>query len=79
MAFGRPTTSKSIELATENSSDLIPSQADESSHDAAVENDQGNLDNTYQAQSATKIWLLLISLMITMFLVALDRTIISTV
>ncbi|KAE8385299.1 major facilitator superfamily domain-containing protein [Aspergillus alliaceus] len=42
------------------------------------DNDESPPPDTYQAQSATKIWLLLISLMITMFLVALDRTIIST-
>ncbi len=33
----------------------------------------------YQAQSTTKVTLLLVSVFLSMFLVALDRTIISTV
>ncbi len=36
-------------------------------------------DNTYQEQSTAKVALLIVSCLLSMFLVALDRTIISTV
>jgi hypothetical protein len=72
-------TPQSTNSAAGQSSDLGTIQADEKSHDVAVKDDLGKSDNTYQEQSATRVTLLLISVFTSMFLVALDRTIISTV
>lgn len=58
-------------------------QAGETSHDVhdvAVKPDLSTpVDDTFQEQSALRISLLLISNLLSMFLVALDRTIITTV
>lgn len=45
----------------------------------AIKRDLSDSETTYQDQSATKVILLLVSVFMSMFLVALDRTIISTV
>ncbi|KAF7180228.1 hypothetical protein CNMCM7691_009395 [Aspergillus felis] len=50
----------------------------ETCDDGETKRAASDLDDTYQEQSATKVVLLLVSIMMTMFLVALDRTIIST-
>lgn len=54
-------------------------QRTETREDGKTNHTKSDLDDTYQEQSATKVILLLVSIMMTMFLVALDRTIISRV
>ncbi|KAK9358832.1 major facilitator superfamily domain-containing protein [Lipomyces starkeyi] len=71
-------TPQSANSAAGDSSDLGTTQAGETSHDVAVKRDLSKPDYTYQEQSATRIIFLLISVFMSMFLVALDRTIIST-
>ncbi|KAL9038867.1 MAG: hypothetical protein Q9214_005111 [Letrouitia sp. 1 TL-2023] len=53
-------------------------QAGDTSHDAAIKDDASKPDKTQQKLSNTKTILLLVSAFLSMFLVALDRTIIST-
>ncbi|RHZ45562.1 putative MFS aflatoxin efflux pump [Aspergillus thermomutatus] len=53
-------------------------QRNETCDDGETNHATSDPDDTYQEQSATKVILLLVSIMMTMFLVALDRTIIST-
>jgi len=72
-------TSQSANLAAGDSSDLGTTKAGETSHDVDVKRDPSKPDDTYQEQTAPRIIFLLISVLMTMFLVALDRTIISTV
>lgn len=50
-----------------------------SAGDEPVDADADRIEDTYQNQPKTKIALLLASVFLSMFLVALDRTIISTV
>ncbi|RHZ58908.1 hypothetical protein CDV55_105826 [Aspergillus turcosus] len=66
------------EEPTGNLSDMKTTQRTETSDDGETNHTKSDLDDTYQEQSATKVILLLVSIMMTMFLVALDRTIIST-
>lgn len=47
--------------------------------DGAVTTDEEKAEDLYQEQSFTKVFLLLASVLMSLFLVALDRTIISTV
>jgi hypothetical protein len=77
--FRRPMTLQSANSAAGDSSDLSTTQAGETSHDVAVKHDMSKPDDTYQELSSPRTILLLISVFMTMFLVALDRTIISTV
>lgn len=79
MGFRRPKTPQTTSLPAEDSPDLGTTQVGETSHDAAVKHDTVKSDGTYQEQSAARVSLLLISVFMSMFLVALDRTIISTV
>ena len=74
----RPMTSQSTSPAAEDSSNLDTKQASKTSYDVIVKNDLKS-DDTYQEQSRTRTIFLLISVFMSMFLVALDRTIISTV
>ncbi|KAK4494425.1 hypothetical protein PRZ48_014723 [Zasmidium cellare] len=79
----RPTTPKSTtNSATKDGSNALGWEMSErsSSNAAGSENKEetAEVDDTYQQQSDTRIWFLLIALLISMFLVALDRTIIST-
>jgi hypothetical protein len=65
--------------AAGDSSDLGTKQADESFHNDVTKDDLSKPNNTYQEQSPMRVIVLLISVFVSMFLVALDRTIISTV
>jgi hypothetical protein len=67
------------EEPTGTPSDMKTTQRSETYNDGETNPPESDLDDTYQEQSATKVILLLVSIMMTMFLVALDRTIISTV
>ena len=68
-------------------STLAPSDnlRDETLHDEPLGDNHANKDgaqpedDTYQQQSTAKVALLIVSCLLSMFLVALDRTIISTV
>ncbi|GIK00865.1 hypothetical protein Aspvir_004894 [Aspergillus viridinutans] len=66
------------EEPTENLSEMKTTERSETCDDGETKHATSDLDDTYQEQSTTKVVLLLVSIMITMFLVALDRTIIST-
>lgn len=66
------------EEPTGNLSDMKTTERTDTSDDGETNHTKSDLDDTYQEQSATKVILLLVSIMMTMFLVALDRTIIST-
>ena len=79
MMFRRSMTPQSANSAARDSSDLGTIQAGETSQDVALKRDLSKSGDTYQEQSATRIVFLLISVFMSMFLVALDRTIISTV
>ncbi|KZF24112.1 putative MFS aflatoxin efflux pump [Xylona heveae TC161] len=72
------TTPQSAKLAAKEPLNLATTHVGEMPEDVAVENDLRNPDGTYQEQPATRTALLLISVLISMFLVALDRTIVST-
>ena len=72
-------TSQSANSAAGDSSDLDATRAGEVSHDVAVKRDLSKPGDTYQEQSVTRNILVLVSVFISIFLVALDRTIISTV
>jgi hypothetical protein len=63
----------------ENLSNMKTTQCSETCDDGETKRATSDQDDTYQEQSTTKVVLLLVSIMMTMFLVALDRTIISTV
>jgi hypothetical protein len=67
--------------ATLGAGDLDPSTtcADKEAYANMRKRDAAKSDGAYPDQSATKVTLLLISAFLSMFLVALDRTIISTV
>lgn len=69
------------ESTAEGSLEMSSVQLNKSSEDltAKQENIPHKTDDTYQEQSSTRIIPLLVSVFLTMFLVALDRTIISTV
>ena len=79
MATRRPTSSQTANAAAGDSASLDKSQAVETSHDVAAERDSSKPDDIYQEQSRPRVILLLTSVFMSMFLVALDRTIISTV
>lgn len=64
---------------TANLSDINNTQRSETGDDEEIKRAKSDQDDAYQEQSTTKVVLLLVSIMMTMFLVALDRTIISTV
>ncbi|KAF2247564.1 putative MFS aflatoxin efflux pump [Trematosphaeria pertusa] len=68
MATGRPTTSQSGNSGATEKVSL----------DVATPSDSSKLGDTYQEQSAPRVVLLLTSVLLSMFLVGLDRTIIST-
>lgn len=72
-------TSQTANSTVEDSSDLDTTKTGEASYDVAARRDATKPNDTYQEQSATRVALLLISVLMSMFLVALDRTIISTV
>ncbi|MCJ1380208.1 hypothetical protein MMC17_003311 [Xylographa soralifera] len=78
MATRRPMTPQSANSAAEDPVDLGKTQAGENSHDVVVKRDLSKSDDIYAEQSSTRVVLLLISVFMSMFLVALDRTIIST-
>jgi hypothetical protein len=71
-------TSQNANSTAGDSSDLGTKQAGEASYDVAAKGDTSKPD-AYEEQSAMRIALLLISVLLSIFLVALDRTIISTV
>lgn len=73
MEHGRPEAPQSTK------SNVDTTHAGKSSQDAAATPDARQIDDTYQPQSATKVFLLLVSVFLSIFLVALDRLIISTV
>ena len=79
MELQRAKASQSADSAAGDGLDLGATQAGETFDDVAVERDVSKPDDTYQEQSAPRIIFLLISVFTSMFLVALDRTIISTV
>lgn len=79
MMLRRPMTPQSVHSAAGDSSNVDTTRASEASHDAAANSDLSKPEDTYQEQSATRVVLLLISVFMSMFLVSLDRTIISTV
>lgn len=79
MVSERPSTSRSANSAARESSDLGRTQAGGTSHDSAAKNAPNSPDDIYQGQSITRVALVLISAFMSMFLVALDKTIISTV
>ena len=72
-------TSQTPNSTVGDSSDLDTTQTGEASYNAAVKRDTSKPNETYREQSAARVTLLLISVLMSMFLVALDRTIISTV
>jgi hypothetical protein len=72
-------TSQNANSAVEDSFDLKMALASDNSQDVEAKCDEANPDDTYQDQSAAKIIFLLTSVFMSMFLVALDRNIISTV
>jgi hypothetical protein len=72
-------TSKGAKSVAGDASDLVTTQAGQALHDVAGKNVASKLDKTYQEQSAPRVFLLLISVLLSMFIVGLDRTIISTV
>ena len=79
MLFRRPKFLQSPVPASGDMSDPGTVEAGETTHDVVVKPDSSKSDNTYQGQSTTRVALLLTSVLMSMFLVALDRTIISTV
>lgn len=79
MISGRTKAPKSTNLAVEDISDSGTAKADNIFHDDAAKNTPGSRDNTYQKQSIMRVALVLISAFMSMFLVALGKTIISTV
>ncbi|GFG21253.1 putative HC-toxin efflux carrier TOXA [Aspergillus udagawae] len=58
--------------------EMKTTERSETCDDGETKRTTSDMDDTYQEQSATKVVLLLVSILISMFLVALDRTIIST-
>ena len=54
-------------------------QANESPDDVTAIRGSSTADDIYQGQSSKRVVLLLVSVFMSMFLVALDRTVISTV
>ena len=79
MVSRRLITSQTASSTARHSLDLGTTQASEASYDVAVKRDTRKPSDIYQEQSATRVTLLLTSVLMSMFLVALDRTIISTV
>jgi len=79
MVSSRPTTPKGAKSAAGDSSDVATTHAGETSPDVASKPDASKPDDPQQKPSTLRTVLLLISVFGTMFLVALDRTIISTV
>ncbi|KAL2215028.1 putative MFS aflatoxin efflux pump [Thermoascus aurantiacus ATCC 26904] len=78
MVSSRPTTPKGAKSAAGDSSDVATTHAGETSPDVASKPDASKPDDPQQKPSTLRTVLLLISVFGTMFLVALDRTIIST-
>ncbi|MCJ1387261.1 hypothetical protein MMC18_000101 [Xylographa bjoerkii] len=79
MVSRRPTTPKSAKSAARDSSDLATTQASEASYDVAVKPDPSKPDDPQQKLLTTRIVVLLTSVLLSMFLVGLDRTIIATI
>lgn len=79
MGFRRSVTSQSANSAAGQSSGLDTTTAGEVSHDEAVKIVPSDPDDTYQPLSSMKTILLLVSVMLSMFLVGLDRIIIAPV
>ena len=79
MSTQRPTTPQSANSAAGASVDSAKTPAGEASHDVAAKRETSEPDDIYKDQSRTRVILLIISVFMSMFLVALDRTIISTV
>ncbi|MCJ1421361.1 hypothetical protein MMC32_007724 [Xylographa parallela] len=78
MSTQRPTTPQSANSAPGASVDSAKTSAGEASHDVAAKRETSEPDDIYKDQSRTRVILLIISVFMSMFLVALDRTIIST-
>lgn len=74
-----PMTPGSPRVAIGDPADLGKTKAGETSHDIAVRQDPNKRDDPDRKASALRTILLLISVFLSMFLVAIDRTIISTV
>ncbi len=74
----QPSTSHNI--TTSQSEATQGGRASHDAHDEAIKSDPSTVvGDTFQEQPAPKVILLLISSLMSMFLVALDRTIITTV
>ncbi|PKX96433.1 putative MFS aflatoxin efflux pump [Aspergillus novofumigatus IBT 16806] len=78
MPISESSVSPHKEEPTANLSHMKTAQRSETCDDGENKRAASDQDDTYQEQSTTKVVLLLVSIMMTMFLVALDRTIIST-
>ncbi|KAF4638009.1 hypothetical protein G7Y89_g53 [Cudoniella acicularis] len=82
MTSQHPTTPQSAKSTAEDSSDLATTEAGKISHDVAITENPSKPDNpqpdSQPKQSTTMTILLLVSVLSSTFLVALDRTIIST-
>jgi hypothetical protein len=74
-----PATPQSIKPVAEDSSDTATTDAGRTSHDVAKKETPSSPDPPKPRQSILKITLVIGSILLSMFLVALDRTIISTV
>ena len=80
MVTERPTTPQSTKsAAAADSSDLASTQAGETSNVVEANADPSKAVDDQQKLSKARVAVLLISVFLCMFLVALDRTIISTV
>lgn len=79
MTSERTATSQSTNPAVEHIPDYGTAKIDNIPHDDGAKDTLGSPDNAYQRQSITRVALVLISAFMSMFLVALDKIIISTV
>lgn len=77
--MSHPTTPENTTSAIGNSVDSEVTEAGETSHGDVVNPDQSKPDHRDQKPLTLETVLLLVSVFLSMFLVAVDRTIISTV
>ena len=75
----RPTTPENTTSPTEDSLDSQMTKVGETTHDDAVKPDQSKAGDSDEKPSKLELVLLLVSVFLSMFVVAVDRTIISTV
>jgi hypothetical protein len=79
MVFRRPKNPGAARSTAGESSNLSTTNTDDAFSDDAGKNNANEPADTYVKQSTIKVVLLLVSVFLSMFLVALDRVIISTV